>query len=225
MQNHGNRSVKPVHLAAVALTSLVAFVGAASSGAAPISTSAAAPGLVAAYSFDAGSGTTVADDSGNNRIGTISGATWGTGKTGTALAFDGVNDWVTVADAASLDLTNRMTLEAWVKPSAQGVRWRTVVIKERNGGLSYALYSNTDTGRPSSEMKTSKTSETRGTAALPTSTWSHLATTYDGATLRLFVNGVQAASKRGRRHDGHLVGSSPHRRQRRLVRVVHRPDR
>ena len=35
----------------------------------------------------------------------------------------------------------------------------------------------------------------RGTAALPANTWSHLATTWDGGTLRLYVNGTQVASK------------------------------
>ena len=40
------------------------------------------------------------------------------GKYGGALTFDGVNDLVTVADAASLDLTTGMTLEAWVRPTA-----------------------------------------------------------------------------------------------------------
>ena len=35
----------------------------------------------------------------------------------------------------------------------------------------------------------------KNTAALPTGTWTHLAATYDGANLRLFVNGVQTASR------------------------------
>ena len=48
-----------------------------------------APALVAAYSFDAGSGTTLADLSGNGNNGAISGATWSTsGKYGKALSFD-----------------------------------------------------------------------------------------------------------------------------------------
>jgi len=34
----------------------------------------------------------------------------------------------------------------------------------------------------------------RATAALPVNTWTHLATTYDGANLRLYVNGTQAAT-------------------------------
>ncbi len=54
---------------------------------------------VAAYSFDAATGTSLTDNSGSGNAGTISGATWtSAGKSGGALAFDGVNDIVTIAD-------------------------------------------------------------------------------------------------------------------------------
>ena len=49
-------------------------------------------GLVAAYGFDEGSGTTVTDASGNGNTGTITNATWAaTGKYGKALQFNGTN--------------------------------------------------------------------------------------------------------------------------------------
>src|SRR5262249_9035931 len=55
------------------------------------------PDLVAAYSFDQGAGTTVADLSGNGNNGTISGATWtGAGKYGRALAFNGTGARVNI---------------------------------------------------------------------------------------------------------------------------------
>ena len=58
------------------------------SNTASASTPAAASGLVAAYGFDEGSGTTVTDASGNGHTGTVSNTSWSTaGKYGGALQF------------------------------------------------------------------------------------------------------------------------------------------
>src|SRR6185295_14113503 len=97
-------------------------------------------GLVLALNFNETSGTTVTDLSGFANNGTIGGATRTTaGKYGRALSFNGSSNFVTVGDSATLDLTNAMTLEAWVNVgSATG--YRTVLLKERTGDLAYALY-------------------------------------------------------------------------------------
>ena len=150
-------------------------------------------GLVGAWGFDEASGTSAADASGSGNTGTISGASRTSGRYGGALSFDGVNDWVTVNDANSLDLRTSMTLEAWVRPTSTSY-WRTVVIKEQPGQLAYAMYSSTDSGRPSGHVFTTGDVGLQGPSALPANAWSHLTTTWDGLTLRLYVNGTQVAS-------------------------------
>jgi glucose/arabinose dehydrogenase len=152
---------------------------------------AVVPGLVAAYAFNEGSGATVVDSSGNGNHGTISGATRNSsGQYGAALDFDGTNDLVSVPDSSSLDLTSGMTVEAWVRPLTTS-GWRTVVLKERPGDTVYALYSsNNDNGRPNSRIRVNgSNASVNGTSRLTTSVWTHLAATFDGSNLRLYVNG------------------------------------
>ena len=198
--------------ASVAPGSAVALV--ISSGA-PV-TPPATGGLVMALGFEEASGNVVTDSSAAPMNGTLgAGATAPTrvagGKFGRALSFDG-GDSVAIADvtASKLDLTNGMTLEAWVNPSSMN-GWESVVYKERGGVgtglLSYALYAH-DGGTstpPAGYVRTSAGGPDRGIQAisrLPLNTWSHIAVTYAsaagvGSTLRVYVNGALVSTVTG----------------------------
>src|SRR4029079_18768438 len=108
----------------------------------PSRTVAQSGGLVAAYSFNESSGSTTIDASGNANTGTIVNATRSlAGKFGGALSFNGTNARVTVPDAASLDLTNAFTLEAWVMPSTAPIGWRAIIHKDID---RYYLFAGSD---------------------------------------------------------------------------------
>ena len=147
---------------------------------------------MAAYGFDEGSGTVVNDASGNGNNGTISGATWTTsGKYGNALTFNGTSALVTINNAPSLQLTSGMTLEAWVYPTTVSNVWRDVIYKGNDN--YYVEGTSSNSSLPA--MRCTSGSPLYGTLPLTVNTWAHLAATYDGATMRLYVNGVQVASR------------------------------
>ena len=103
---------------------------------------------------------------------------------------------VTVPDANTLDLTSAMTLEAWVRPTAQS-DYRTTLLKETSGNLVYGLYSSSAFGgiaaaRPSAWLGAQGLGPS---TALATNAWTHIATTYDRVNWRFYVNGVQVATR------------------------------
>jgi hypothetical protein len=160
---------------------------------------ATVPNLVAAYSFDEGTGTALGDGSGNGNNGFISGgARWTTGgRLGSALVFDGTSGMVTIPDSNSLDLTNGMTLEAWIKPAVAATDYSTVLLKERVSSLSYGLYASGEASAPASAYinRSGTDYAAQGGTSLPAGAWTFLAGTYDGSTIRLYRNGTLVASR------------------------------
>ena len=72
----------------------------------------AGTGLMAAYGFDEGAGTTIPDRSGHDVTLTRRGATWvASGRHSGAMAFDGVNDRL---DGSAITLPAGFTMMAWI---------------------------------------------------------------------------------------------------------------
>ena len=165
-----------------------------------VSAAQAGGGLVAAYNFEEASGATVVDASGNSNHGAISGAARITsGKYGKALSFDGVNDWVTINGSASLGLTTRVTVEAWVYPNnLDSGWWYCVLAKDHSGGASYYLAASSDRNQPEFGVGTEDWGWYKlygGPSLLQPNAWVHLAATYDGAIQRLYVNGSEVSNR------------------------------
>ena len=169
-----------------------AVISAPSTATLTVDAASASAGLVAAYSFDETSGSTIVDLSGNNNTGSLQGATrTAQGRFGAALSFDGTSSRVVIANSASLALTSAMTLEAWVYPTSNTARWQDIIFKDID---AYYLESHSPRNAPGAGG-TFVTTPVYGKSPIPVNAWTHLATTYDQQMLRLYVNGVEVASQ------------------------------
>ena len=134
-----------------------------------------------------------ANDVAGGVAGTLqNGATFAPGEVGQAFSLDGVDDYVSVPDAPSLNPTNAITVEAWinrtaavgsfdpvVKKAGIGLDWSTGYTIEFSGNsITFWVYSQS-VGWRRSEL---------GTVQL--GTWTHVAGVYDGTGIQLYLNGT-----------------------------------
>ncbi|MEK6674330.1 MAG: LamG-like jellyroll fold domain-containing protein [Planctomycetota bacterium] len=154
------------------------------------------PKLEAQWKFNENTGTT-ATDSENGLVATlISGATWATGQTGSALSLDATDDYANVPHDARLSLTSQFTITAWIrKTSVSG--FDNIVVKGNlvSSATNFHLRTNGDEisfGFANGSYKYITTTS----ANLLRNNWYHIAGTFDAATgtLAIYVNGVLSRS-------------------------------
>jgi hypothetical protein len=157
-------------------------------------------GLVAHWPLDATSGTTAADASGSGHTGTlVNGPVWTAGFLAQALAFDGVKTYVNVPHADALN-AYPLTIAAWIKTGATtGV---AAIVNKFVAGTANGYQLFLDNGRlcawylrDASNVVYDGTECTLATAGFADNQWHHVAVVVDAAGGRLYVDGIQRATR------------------------------
>lgn len=125
--------------------------------------------------------------------GTAMGAAYAPGRVGLAFRLDGSGDYVEVPDDPSLDLVTGRSAEAWILP-AVGTSGGVVVKAENRAGHPPINWFLTYYGGPGVSTFVINGSPNRAVSstpgAVPGETWSHVAATSDGLTMRMYVDGL-----------------------------------
>ncbi len=161
--------------------------------------------LVGYWDFNGTGGNQVYDSSTYGNHGTLMNGTVWTGNG--ELSFDGTDDYVSVPDSTSLDITNEITISVWVYMTQYSTNWPKLVIKPYDTADTdpwelfdldlghfgtYPRFILTD-GIPGGNDITVSNSN----YALTLGQWHNIVGTYDGTTSSLYVDGELIASGSG----------------------------
>jgi hypothetical protein len=154
--------------------------------------------LVAHYEFENNAN----DSAGTANNGTVQGgtATYVPGQVGNAISLDGIDDFVSIADAADLDLTGSFTLAAWIRPASnptsgtRGIisKWDNLATGDHRS-YSMALSSTgLVTGLVDADGGFTAGQGRSSTGTVPLNEWTHVAFVYVAGSpnsLKLYIDG------------------------------------
>jgi hypothetical protein len=158
-------------------------------------------GFVGHWKLNETSGTTANDSSPLATNGSLSGTShWSTDCGGMAcFDFDDSTNYFSITSASHLQPTTGITIAAWIKGDLWGTGSNvdTIARKGDNGPNNYSL--SIAGGQVSLCLDESDSAGTRSTTTLSTGQWYHVAATWDGSTVSIYVNGAldNSASRSG----------------------------
>ncbi|MDD5750129.1 MAG: LamG domain-containing protein [Candidatus Pacebacteria bacterium] len=164
---------------------------------------------IALWKLDEGSGSSVYDSRNNVAVGRLvnsdaSPATstmWVSGVFGTALNFDGVNDYVAIGSISS---TSSGSISAWIKPSGTYTGSQVVAaavsaaganesVRYELGARGAAICASGDWFTALGNGTTYQfvcSGQVYNSTNFPSGVWVHLSVTYDGSNVRFYKNGA-----------------------------------
>ena len=129
-------------------------------------------------------------DYGFGNDGTNTGSIFVSGKVNQGLKFDGVDDYVNINDNPSLNPISTMTVFAWVNATEFNNNLATVV-KKADANAGYALEKKDGDNVLKFYVNIGGSwFDSGATSILSTNRWYNIIGTYDGANIKIYVNGV-----------------------------------
>jgi len=150
-------------------------------------------GLVGCWLPFVGEGDTLKDYSGEGNDGTLNGPTWiYDSHFGWVLDFDGVDDYVEVSGLQTVSPAH-LTYSAWIKTLDSGTN--SIYYKEEGGPWHHLTIGTVNPGDIRFTATDSSTTVDLDTSAnLDDGNWHHVVGTYDGSTMRVYIDGEEVNS-------------------------------
>jgi len=150
------------------------------------------PDIVGWWKFDEGSGSNVQDSSQYGNNGIINGTAWSSScKKGNCLIFDGNDDYIEFPESSSLNVTNAITMEAWVKLTSGGSDSWYDIIRRKYGYEMSIQNSNQGIIEIALNDGSWHWYDSISKINLDGNTWYYIATTWNKTTgkVRIYING------------------------------------